>query len=233
MTTAAAADALFALDPSLPLPRFDQRTLLDEARDAAHKDEDDLEAILDELGKLKREVLAGVYQALTALQKQQGAELEEKCKQVVEEEDSQATMKQNLCTFLDRVSSALTGLFGAAYTPSHASASEAPAALQPLMLVNPREASERFDVEKLKQERRKGEEEDLDELDDVLQSISKVFDDLSASMYLAFRSQADTQAADLNNTLSTLQAREAGQERERLAIQTLVERLRAAFDDFP
>ncbi|GAA5968751.1 hypothetical protein JCM11641_000721 [Rhodosporidiobolus odoratus] len=240
---------LLALDPSHPLPRLDQQHLLDQARKGVEKDQNELEGvyrtspqqeslmlfpsvegILAQLDHLKCEVLIGVYQAHTALRRQLSETLNARCEEIAKLEDVQDAARNSLEAFLYSVSSALTSLFGEDFKPPSTQSDLEPKAL---LLIDPCAKMEKLDLEALRKRSEEGAKQDSDALEELLKPICGYFDRLVIDCYTCCKLQAEDDASQIRDELKAVEEEEKAQDQERLAIQTLLERLRAAFDAFP
>ncbi|GAA5849628.1 hypothetical protein JCM8547_000516 [Rhodosporidiobolus lusitaniae] len=219
---------LLSLDPNDPVPRFDHHKLRRDAEADTGKADDELEAILKDLHELEQDVLMSTYRTFTTLHKLQNEETKTVLHKIVEEEEREASTKSAIVTFLDQISSAISGLFGCAAPPA-----TAPTALQPLLLVDPNTQSEKLDVVAVEEKQKKSQEDDLDELEAILRAVHELFQETTILIYLAYRSLSEKNEKELTEQLNAVTAREEELEREHVAIQTLLERLRAAFASFP
>ncbi|GAA5885631.1 hypothetical protein JCM6882_007503 [Rhodosporidiobolus microsporus] len=235
---AAPLSPLIRFDLSAPLPLFDQDWLAKQRQEGLQQDEKELETILADIEQLKREVFAYLIEKLNGLHMQQSDEIRRDAESRADSSFPALSVdtKQTIRTFLERISSAVSTLFTSStphiapyYAPPPMTP---PAALQPLMLVDPRAESEKYDLEKAIRETGLGQIGELEELEVILRDVDDIFTSLSIALVRTFDTKSASHSQELDLELSKIEQTEQEQDRERAAMQTFLDNFRRAFEPF-
>ncbi|GAA5958010.1 hypothetical protein JCM21900_004744 [Sporobolomyces salmonicolor] len=241
---ASASRPFLPLHPSAPLERFDSDALFEEHDAGVAADQEKLSAILEDFNALYQDVVSRAIRAVADINTEYRELIERSFEDISHREQcralASAVAKRKLSACLDTIAGALSSLFG--FVPSHSAAHHSPA-IAPLVLVDPKEPVERFDVEGARLARQAAEAEDDEKLSGALPSscppsrslyvfrqIKELFADIAVGVTVHLTAM-DTLCADhLHETAGALRASEEANERNRQALATFFSRIKVAVD---
>ncbi|GAA5830699.1 hypothetical protein JCM11251_001048 [Rhodosporidiobolus azoricus] len=225
------ASPIFTFDLASPLPRLDKDELLQRRKEAFDKNEVELEALLADLDQLKQDVSSAMCKTVLQLHDAQKESLEQGLHNAQVGEQREAAAKHTIRNFLDLISTAVSGLFSSSpSTPYHSPPASTPKILQDLSLTDVTMESRKYDVEDATQKLLRRQEEDLNELDAILESVHEAFVSLAIAVYTSFTRLSDSQKKEVDKQLVKITTQEEEQERKRLIVQTFLDSVRLAFE---